>query len=143
MTFPRLEVDSPKDDDKPSHDLEERIRSYARYFTLIRHQHEALDREDIGEVISLAEERERLEQKLPAPTDLGGSDDPVVQRLVSRLRARMAEGLREHESLVERMKSVRSELAAEIGEVEVRTGALQAYIREDGPTNVTRVDLKF
>jgi hypothetical protein len=132
-----------QDDRGRSLDLEERIRSYARYFSLVQQQHEALDREDIAEVISLADERERLERKLPAPTDLAGSNDPAVQRLVSRLKTRMAEGFRNHEQLVARMKDVRSEIASEIGSVKVRTGAIRAYIREDTPGEKSRMDFTF
>jgi hypothetical protein len=131
-------------DERPiSLELKERIRAYANYFALIQRQHEALDREDVAEVISLADERERLERKLPPPSDLVVSGDPEVQRLVANLKTRIAEAFRDHESLVERMKSVRSELGSEIGEIDVRTGALRAYIREDAPAEATRVDLRF
>jgi hypothetical protein len=133
----------PPDERRRSLDLEERIRTYAHYFALIQKQHDALDREDIAEVISLADERERLAGELPSPGDLAGSSDPDVQRLVSALKTRIAEGARNHEVLVKRMKAVRSDLATEIGGLDVRTGALRAYIREDAPTEAKRVDLRF
>ena len=128
--------------DRPP-DFEERLRSYARYFALIQQQHDALDREDMVEVVSLAEERQRLEQELPLASDLAASDDPIVRDLVAQLRDHLRHGLRQHNSLVERMKTVRADLAAEIGGLEERTSALRAYVREDSPETRRKVDLKF
>ena len=128
--------------DRPP-DFEERLRSYARYFALIQKQHEALDREDMAEVVSLAEERQRLEQQLPLANDLAASDDPIVRDLVAQLRDHLQNGLHQHRSLVDRMKLIRADLAAEIGGLEERTSALRAYVREDSPEARHKVDLKF
>ena len=133
----------PSEDGSRPLELEDRIRNYARYFALIQKQHEALDRDDVAEVISLTDERERLARKLPPPDDLAASDDPMVQRLVVGLRARLVEGFRSHEALVDRMKSARSELASEIGGLEARTDALRAYIREEAPATEKRVDVRL